>query len=217
MAVAEDLYSREMSKFDSDGKVQISGSITAGSATGNVAHDAADSGNPVKVGGRAVDPTSLPTAVAANDRSDIYTSLQGETLSYKSRLDFGEDQTNQLYGTLPKPIAGSTYTGTVTQNNSFQTVNLKASAGNVLKFSVINTTAFTRYFQIHNTTTTPGGGATAAHKYTVPPNSQILIGPKDIGDAGLCLLTGIAMANSTAISTYTAGTAGDLAVEITTI
>ena len=82
---------------------------------------------------------------------------------------------------------------------------------------MINTTAFTRYFQIHNTTTTPGGGATAAHKYTVPPNSQILIGPKDIGDAGLCLLTGIAMANSTAISTYTAGTAGDLAVEITTI
>lgn len=186
-------------------------------AVGNIAHDVADAGNPIKIGAKAVDPTSLPTAVAANDRSNVYTSLQGELLFYKSRLDGGEDLTNNVQGVLPKPIAGSTYTGTVTQNNSFATSNVKASAGNVLKFSVINTTSSTRYFQIHNTATTPGGGATAAHKWLVPASSQVIIGPTDIGDAGLYLSTGIAIANSTAASTYTAGSAGDLLLEITTI
>lgn len=185
--------------------------------TGNVAHDAADSGNPTKIGGRAVDPTSLPSAVAANDRSDIYTSLQGEVLVYNTRLNFGEDQTNNLQGVLPKPIAGSTYTGTSGQNNSFQTANVKASAGNLLKASVINTTGTARYFQIHNTATTPVGGATAANKWLVPANSQLILGPAELGDAGLYHATGLAIANSITASTYTAGASGDLLVEYTTI
>lgn len=193
------------------------GTASGTSLNGNVAHDAVDSGNPVKVGYKAVDPTSLPTAVSANDRVDGIGSLQGEILVYLSRLMSGEDQTNNLTGFLPKPIAGNTYTYTVTQNNSFQTTNLKAIAGNVLKFFVVNTTASTRYFQLHNTATTPGGGATAAFKFLVPATSQLVIGPKDIGDAGLYFATGIAMANSTAASTYAAGTAGDLLVEITTV
>lgn len=51
---------------------------------GGIAHDAADSGNPVKIGGKAfsLDPSSSgtipgPTAVAANDRVDQTMSLQG--------------------------------------------------------------------------------------------------------------------------------------------
>lgn len=42
---------------------------------GNVAHDAADSSNPVKVGGRGI--ASLGTAVAAADRTDFVTDLYG--------------------------------------------------------------------------------------------------------------------------------------------
>lgn len=190
---------------------------TTSTVTGNVAHDAADSGNPVKVGYKAVDPISLPSAVSANDRVDGIGSLQGESLVYLSRLISGEDQTNNLLGFLPKPIAGNTYTGTPNQNNSFQTANIKAVAGNILKFTVTNTTTSVRYFQLHNTATTPGGGATAAYKFLVPAGSQLVIGPADIGDAGLYFATGIAIANSTALSTYAAGTAGDLTVDYTTI
>lgn len=42
---------------------------------GNVAHDAVDSGNPLKVGGFAA--TSLPTAVAAADRTNLLTDVYG--------------------------------------------------------------------------------------------------------------------------------------------
>lgn len=47
-------------------------------ATGSVAHDSADAGNPVKIGGKAI--SAFPTAVTANDRSNIYTNLYGQVL-----------------------------------------------------------------------------------------------------------------------------------------
>jgi hypothetical protein len=43
---------------------------------GNAAHDAVDSGNPVKIGGKA--STSLPTAVSNLDRVDAYFNEYGE-------------------------------------------------------------------------------------------------------------------------------------------
>lgn len=44
-------------------------------AAGDVAHDGVDSGNPVKVGGKA--RSALPTAVANSDRTDMATDLWG--------------------------------------------------------------------------------------------------------------------------------------------
>ncbi len=45
--------------------------------TGDEAHDAADAGNPVKVGHKAVSLGADPTEVAANDRSDWYSNRAG--------------------------------------------------------------------------------------------------------------------------------------------
>lgn len=61
------------------------------------AHDAAIGSTKVGViGGRAADPTSLPTAVAAGDISYMGLSLQQEVFVYKTRLDAGEDLTNDV-------------------------------------------------------------------------------------------------------------------------
>ena len=55
--------------------VNADGSInTVSVVTGNVADDAADAGNPLKVGSRAV--STLPAAVAANDRADVISDLR---------------------------------------------------------------------------------------------------------------------------------------------
>ena len=48
--------------------------------SGNVAHDAADSGNPVKIGGKAA--STKPTAVSAADRVDAYFDLFGRQHVY---------------------------------------------------------------------------------------------------------------------------------------
>jgi hypothetical protein len=48
---------------------------------GNVAHDGADSGNPLKVGGRAKSTLTGVTLVSADDRSDVMTDLDGVLLA----------------------------------------------------------------------------------------------------------------------------------------
>lgn len=69
----------------------VSGTVTANAGTGTmavsmatntpfgtVAHDSADSGAPIKVGGRAI--SAEITAVTANDRSDFVTDLVGKQI-----------------------------------------------------------------------------------------------------------------------------------------
>ena len=58
------------------GSVTVSGSgATATEVQGNIANDAADSGNPVKVGGKAISGT--PPVVTANDRVNAWLDLYG--------------------------------------------------------------------------------------------------------------------------------------------
>lgn len=54
----------------------VSGTVTA-TSVGDVAHDGMDSGNPVKQGAKAIAHGANPTAVAANDRTDIYANRHG--------------------------------------------------------------------------------------------------------------------------------------------
>lgn len=47
------------------------------SVSGDVAHDGVDAGEPVKVGAKAVDLGATPTAVASNDRTNLYAMRNG--------------------------------------------------------------------------------------------------------------------------------------------
>ena len=53
------------------------GGTFAVQSAGAVAHDAADSGNPVKMGGKASSALSAVTLVADADRTDLYAGLDG--------------------------------------------------------------------------------------------------------------------------------------------
>lgn len=68
---------------------------------GHVAHDAVDTGNPVKVGARAL--ATLPTAVAASDRSDLLTDLYG-------RLHVTAGQRAESWTAFHKPAANTVAT-----------------------------------------------------------------------------------------------------------
>ena len=56
---------------------RIRGNTSGQYVHGNVAHDAADAGNPNKIGGKAVAHSANPTAVAAADRTDWYFNRAG--------------------------------------------------------------------------------------------------------------------------------------------
>lgn len=73
--------------IDTDtGNIATSVAVSAGwdnaasdgaSVSGDVAHDTADAGEPVKIGGRAIAHGTNPTAVAAADRTNLYANRAG--------------------------------------------------------------------------------------------------------------------------------------------
>jgi hypothetical protein len=74
------------------GTALIPGDATLGLAvkpSGNVAHDAVDSGNPVKIGAKAKGSLDDVTLVAADDRTDAYADLDG-VMVMKPYCPFGD-------------------------------------------------------------------------------------------------------------------------------
>lgn len=69
---------------DGGNSITVDGTVTSNVGTGtrpvagDVAHDAVDSGNPVKIGAKA--SGALPTAVAALDRTDAYFDREGRQI-----------------------------------------------------------------------------------------------------------------------------------------
>lgn len=77
--------------------VPISGTVTASNVTGNIAHDSADSGNPVKIGHRA--RTSDIAVVAQDDRVDSIADSLGKRVVLLGCLPNNRLQGNQTYTT----------------------------------------------------------------------------------------------------------------------
>lgn len=72
---------------DSSGRLHIAPQ----QAAGDVAHDAADSGNPVKFGGKAASATTAPTAVSAADRVNAYFDLNGRLVTLPAAMYVADD------------------------------------------------------------------------------------------------------------------------------
>lgn len=63
--------------FDADGKLWVNATVSSGATAGDVAHDAADSGNPVKAGAKASTSIAGLTLVADADRTDLFAGVDG--------------------------------------------------------------------------------------------------------------------------------------------
>jgi hypothetical protein len=106
------------------------------STQGTIAHDAVDSGNPVKVGMKAIAHGTNPTAVAAADRSDLLCNRHG--IPYF--LGGHPNLKNAVYNTtaaqtddniLPAISAGTKYviTGIIVVVSTAVTVNPSVTIG----------------------------------------------------------------------------------------
>jgi len=114
--------------------LSAAGALIGGDATtglfvgGAIAHDAADTGNPQKIGGRA--RNAEITAVANNDRVDAVFDLAGKqiVLPYANPENFTSGVTAAMTGTtstslLPAPAAGlRNYITTLIVSNSHATI-----------------------------------------------------------------------------------------------
>ena len=81
-------------------------SMSTNTPVGTVAHDGVDSGNPIKIGGRA--RSSEITAVASDDRSDFVTDLVGKQII----LPYANPE-NFVSGAITTAMTGTTSTSLV--------------------------------------------------------------------------------------------------------
>lgn len=190
-----------------------SSATTPSVVVGNVASGATDSGAPVKVGG--VYNTSAPT-LTNGQRGDMQLDVNANLKTREQYQPGYEDNTNGNAATIEKLLAGvSTYSPTLFTNfGANATLNVKATAGNVYAIHCQNTNAAIRYIQIHNTATTPGGGAVPLLSFAIPASSSVTITHDLLVAGGVYFSTGIAFAFSTTLGTYTAGTAGEQSTTI---
>lgn len=132
--------------------------------------------------------------------------VNGNLKSVEQRQALAEDNTNSVITVIERPLAGvSTYSPTLFTNYGANlTLNVKATAGNVYSIHALNTNAALRYVQIHNTATTPSGGAVPLASFPIPASSYINIDHTMLPAGGIYCSAGIAFAISTTLGTYTA-------------
>jgi hypothetical protein len=119
------------------------GGITGSSSAGDVAHDAADSGNPVKIGTKAIAALSGATLVAAADRSNAYSDLDGAILVRADGAlgDFVSGTNNNADGTSTQVIAAAgagvkTYITDITlANTSSSNIIVELKDGSTVKWT----------------------------------------------------------------------------------
>ena len=101
----------------------ISGTVTASNTAGDVAHDTGDSGNPVKIGGRAISAVSTATMVAAADRTDFMGDLDGLQLN-RPYCTIGDILQERLSDTGGTSSASTVFGATASTRNIIHTIML---------------------------------------------------------------------------------------------
>lgn len=195
---------------------------------GNVAHDAADSGSPVKIGGYA--STTAPTAVTAADRVNAWFSLNGAQhvtpasgTSVQTMVSTPSDGATNAANMFVQASRGQRFNGTswdletyattvsriMSAANTTNATSAKGSAGKVFRISGLNAAAAVRYVKVYNKATAPTVGTdtpvlTLACAASVPFSFDLQPGMYFSLGIAYALTTGAADADTGAL------TAGDI-------
>ncbi len=86
-----------------------------------VAHDAADSGNPLKIGAKAESSLASVTLVADGDRTDMYADLDGVQIT-KPFTTYGDILTERLSNTDGASTASTVFGATASSHNCITTI-----------------------------------------------------------------------------------------------
>jgi hypothetical protein len=179
------------------------GTSIGGSGTGanEVQGTAADGttavGNPVQVGGVAVDPASMPSSYVVGDEVALPCDVNTGAQLISTRLLTAADVVTNV------PAASSTASTTAYAAS----LVVKASAGRLFSVNGYNSKASTQFIQVHDAASLPSNSAVPLAILTVPATSNFSI---DFGALGIPLSTGIVLAASSTGPTLTVDTSSDV-------
>jgi hypothetical protein len=141
----------------------------------------------------------------------------------KSIEQFGpqaEDNVNNVFGIMPRPVTSGTYAPTNYQNAGTVTkANIKASAASVFSIRITNANAAIRYLQLHNKATAPAAADTAQLYFLIPAGTATQPTVVELGmdwfSPSEFFATGLGWAISTTATTFTdSATAADHNVKV---
>lgn len=172
---------------------------------GGVASAAADSGNPVKVGGVYTTTTPMLTT---GQRGDLQLDSNGNTKTREQYSPGYEDNVANVAGFLYKPVNSNNYAPLHYKNaGSVTKANVKTTPGNVYSIRVTNANAAVRYFQLHNKATAPAAAETAQQYFLLPAGTAAQPSVLELGTEWFMpseyFTTGIGWAISTVAATFT--------------
>jgi hypothetical protein len=157
---------------------------------GDVAAGAADSGNPIKVGGKY--NAAAPT-LDDGDRGDLQLDINANLKTVEAAIEARSFA--HVFGTDVD-------------------LSVKASAGHICSVVATNINAAIRYLQIHNKATAPANPDVPILSIPISAGSAtlattLILGDDFFGRGGMALATGIAIGISTTNATFTAATTTD--------
>lgn len=125
--------------------VTLAASTNTNEVVGDAAHDAAIAGNPVRVGGRAVNAEL--TAVANGDTADLVTDLVGKqiVMPYANPENFLSGVTSAITGTSDTSVIGAQGAGVRIYVTQILVTNSHATVGTVVNIKDNTTTIYTGY------------------------------------------------------------------------
>jgi hypothetical protein len=119
-------------------------------SSGGVAHDAVDSGNPVKVGGQA--RTTNPTAIQDGDRSNFITDKLGKQVVVSSIRDLKTVQQTTITNSTAETTIGTAVAATFLDLYSLVLTNTSATGTTVtIKDATAGTTRLVIYVPANDT------------------------------------------------------------------
>lgn len=111
-----------LSVDDNGASLTVDGTVTA-TSSGNVAHDTADSGNPIKIGARAAGTLSNDTMVAEADRTDAVSDLDG-AIVVRTQIPLGDLLSERVSNTDGASTAFTTFAAVASTRNYVSTISL---------------------------------------------------------------------------------------------
>jgi hypothetical protein len=109
---------------DNGGSLTVDGSVTA---VGSVAHDATDSGNPVKIGAKAETSPAGITLAADGDRTDLYADADG-LLMTKLFTSYADILSERISNTDGASTALSVFGATASSRNYITDISITNSS-----------------------------------------------------------------------------------------
>lgn len=118
---------------DTNGRLHT---VASAGTAGDVAHDGVDSGNPLKVGGKAYAPDSGPADVASLDRADCFVDLKGRMVTYlATKLDSTNDTVSTCKTSPTRAAFRAAITGLAPASSATDIFTITGSASKTVRIT----------------------------------------------------------------------------------